>query len=338
MKKLMVYGILMVLVAAMFFWSQGRPVPHKGHGPTGQPMKVARNLWPGQLWIEIADAKGWFKEAGLNVELVDTNEDYIASLRDMAEGKMDVNQFVLFDLVKFYAEGTHLVAVINTDVSNGADVILVKKEIMHINDLKGKRVGVSRGTFMEYMLAEVLAARRLSLDDLVLVDQRPEQTDMFIQGNLDGWVTYEPFASRVLSQGNVRKLFDSSNITRLITDTQAFHKSFIDARPGDVQAYVDVWHRTTEFIKENPGEAFGIIAEIYGMTPGEVQAFAQHNQILDLEDNLTAFSYGAGLASLHGAAQRINRFIKKNGITDKTLDSTEFLDGRFIQEIQWALE
>ena len=29
-------------------------------------------------WLGIADAKGWFKEAGLNVQLVDTNTDYLA--------------------------------------------------------------------------------------------------------------------------------------------------------------------------------------------------------------------------------------------------------------------
>ena len=34
-------------------------------------------------------------------------------------------------------------------------------------------------------------------------------------------------------------------------------------------------------LKENPKEAFGIIAEIYGVTPDEVQAFAMIDKILN---------------------------------------------------------
>jgi len=37
---------------------------------------------------------------------------------------------------------------------------------------------------------------------------------------------------------------------------------------------------------------------------------------------------------LHGTAKRINDFMKEQGITDKTLDSTEFIDGRFIRELE----
>ena len=113
-----------------------------------------------------------------------------------------------------------------------------------------------------------------------------------------------------------------------------FHRSFIEERPGDVQAFVNVWHKTTEFIKENPGEALEIIAEIYDVPFEDVAAFAEGDKILDLRDNKVAFSYAAGFESLHGTAKQINDFMKNNDITDMTLDSIEFIDGQFIREVQ----
>ena len=53
---------------------------------SAKPIRVAGLYWPGRFWADIAHSKGWFKEAGLNVEWVDTNPDYFASLEDPAAG------------------------------------------------------------------------------------------------------------------------------------------------------------------------------------------------------------------------------------------------------------
>ncbi len=84
-------------------------------------------------------------------------------------------------------------------------------------------------------------------------------------------------------------------------------------------------------MKENPKEAFGIIAQLYDSTPGDVQAFGQLDKILDLRENVVAYSFGSGFESLHGAARQINNFLIDSGATDKQLDSTEFIDARFLR-------
>src|SRR5262249_31708417 len=37
------------------------------------PIRLGTYQWPGSFWIEIATAKGWFKEEGLNVERIDVD-------------------------------------------------------------------------------------------------------------------------------------------------------------------------------------------------------------------------------------------------------------------------
>jgi NitT/TauT family transport system substrate-binding protein len=333
-KIILSAAILGGLIVAILIWRQYTP---KEEGPktTGLPMKVARYNWPGTYWIEIAYKKGWFKEAGLNVELIDTNPDYYGSLDAMVAGKMDVNGYYFFDLINYRLKGADLIAVINHDTSFGMDAIVAKKGIETIRDLKGKTIGLTKETYLEYLLSISLARIGLTLGDVTIVDMPGEKTaEEFIKGNVDAIVTWEPFVTEAINKGNGRRLFDTSEILGIVPGVCAFHKSFIEKRPEDVQAYVNVWHKTTQFIKEKPKEAFGIIADIYNVAPGEVQALAQADKILDLRDNLTAFSYGTGFESLHGTARQINNFMINKGMTDKQLDSTEFLDVRFIRTLK----
>src|SRR5437660_75155 len=68
-------------------------------------IKIECEYWPGVYWVVIAEKKGWFKEAGLNVQLIDGSIDYNQKLQDMVDGKMEENDFPLYDLMKFNAKG-----------------------------------------------------------------------------------------------------------------------------------------------------------------------------------------------------------------------------------------
>jgi NitT/TauT family transport system substrate-binding protein len=332
MMKRVFFTVL--LISVLVLGISGCAPAEEAPTTSGEVMKVAQYFWPGQFWIEIADSKGFFEEAGLNVELVDTNDDYFGSLKSTVDGNIDVNMFVLYDLIDFNAEGADLVSIINVDISAGADTIVSKKEIENVAGLRGKRIGFQKETYTDYMLTVVLERNGLSNKDVTTVEFKAENIQPFVDGDIDALVTYEPFSSEAIEKGDGRIVFDTSQIPGLIPDVMAFHRSFIDERPNDVQAYVNVWHKTTKFIKEHPDEAFQIIADIYDVPVGDVQAFTQDVKILDLEDNKIAFSYAAGFQSLHGTARQINDFMIEKGITDKTLDSTDFIDARFIRNVE----
>jgi NitT/TauT family transport system substrate-binding protein len=328
MKKV---GLLVLLVLFLVSCTPIDEVPKT----SGEVMRVAKYYWPGMYWIEIADSKGWFEEAGLNVELVDSNEDYFQSLQDTADGKIDTNNFYLYDLIDHNNNGADLIIVINSDDSQGSEALVAKKEIKNIRSLKGKKIGVSEGTNLEYELSTVLERNGLKLTDVIIKDHPGEElSEIFISGDVDAILTWQPFANIAAEKGNGHLLFDTSEIPGISPIVFVFKRSFINEKPQDVQAYVNVWHKTTKFIKTNPDEAFQIIADIYDVPVGEVQAFTQDDKILDLNDNKIAFSYSAGFESLHGTAKQINQFMIDKGITDKLLDSTQFIDARFIRGVQ----
>lgn len=301
---------------------------------TDLPMKVANGYWPGTYWLAIATEKGWFKEAGLNVEFIDISADYIGSLQATVDGGIDSNNFTLFDMMRFNLAGSDLVMVFNADNSIGSEAIVSTPEIKTINELRGKTIGVDQGSYLEYILGIALGRKGISLSEVKLVNMDGEATiGPLEKAEVDAIITWEPMVSQAVNGGYGRKLFDTSQVDGISPSGPVFSRNFIEERENDVQAFVNVWHKSTQYLMENPKEAFAIVGSTYGVTPAEAQAFVQVDKILNLSANLEVFTFGSGHESLHGGIQKLNQFFVDQGVTDKSIDSTKYLDARFIRAL-----
>ena len=336
MKKTTIISIVIILVVVIaggvIFYQQSQPKT------SGKIMTVGKYYWPGMYWVEIAEAKGWFKEAGLNVRLVDTNKDYYGSQKDVVSGKLDTQNFWVFDLITHDDDvdpkGADLVIVVNTDTSLGSEAIVVSKEISSLVDLKGKKIGVEAGSAMEFILYEVLKSEGLTFNDIVRVSDTTEKLPAkFVAGELDAVAVWEPITAEALKKESSRKLWDSSQMPGVVSAGYVFRKDFIERRPEDIQAFVKVWHKTAEFIKNHPNEAFAVIAKNYSTSLAEVESFTKLNQILDLDDNLDSFVYGSSLKSLHGQIKEISKYLLDQKIIQKNIDSTEIINPQFIRAL-----
>jgi NitT/TauT family transport system substrate-binding protein len=295
------------------------------------PIRVAALYWPGDFWIGIAAAKGWFREAGLNVQLVSAEVGYIDSEKDLVEGQVDASTFVLFDLLDYTAHGASLVGIVNADYSAGTEKLVARPGIEQVADLKGKKVALPRNSYLRYVLEVAIGRVGLKPQDVEIVDIPPEKaSEALIKGDVDAMLTFEPYATEGLEAVKGNNIFDTSEVPGLSPNLIVFQRKFIEERPSEVETFVKVWHRTATFIKAHPDEAFQIIASVDRKTPEEVRHFAKIDKILDLRDNELAFSFAAGFDSLHGAVRQMNDFMIARGITDKKLDSSEFLEGSFI--------
>jgi NitT/TauT family transport system substrate-binding protein len=224
-KFLSSVSVLLVLTSIGFVYWQYAAEVENGPKTSGLPMKVARYYWPGQYWIEIADQKGWFVEAGLNVELVDTNPDYYGSLQNTVDEKIDVNNFTLFDLMHFNTQGANLIMIINCDNSTGADAIVGKSAIASIADLEGKSIGVDKGSYLEYILDVVLRRHGVRVSDVTKVQVSGEKAaEEFGKGKLDAIVTWEPVVSEAVDNWDGRKLFDAGLCQRLAQDDVIYQR------------------------------------------------------------------------------------------------------------------
>jgi len=308
--------------------------PQPGVASSAPLIRVGANCWPGNYWIDIAHTQGWFKEAGLNVEWVDTNADFFASLHDLASGKLDLAVFSFYDFVSFNAQGKDLVGVIACDYSSGVDALVARRGIESVRGLAGKKLALPKGTYLESLFNR--AAERAGLDPttVTIVDVLLEKVhEEFIAGRADAMFAAEPFVSEGVAKGDGAIIFSTKEAVGIEGGIGTLRRQFVQERPADVQALLAVWNRTTEFIKTQPDEAFAIVATVNKKTLDEVKAFAANDKILDLRENRTAFTYAAGLDSLHGSLREISDYLVRRGLATKKVDSTEVLDDRFLRAL-----
>jgi len=324
----------LLVAAAVLLAACGRVAPGAGT-PGRPPLRVAAYNWPGQFWVDVAKDQGWFQQAGLDVELVDGNTDYFASIKAFAAGDIDVHGPTLFDTILLNARGAEIVAIAVTDQSNGADGIGARPGITSIADLVGHRVALTQGTYSEYILGVVLGRLGRSLADLVVVDTPAEATGAKLaDGSVDAIVTFEPTLRAATRAVHGQILWDSSELPGISPSLLATRATIVRERPDDLLKLLRVWHRATEFARQQPDEVFAIVARVYKTTPAEIRAMAALDRRLNLRENLRAFSFAAGLESLHGSARVMNEFLLKRQLVTRRLDSTDYLDGSFLKRLK----
>lgn len=300
-------------------------------------MRIAGYYWPGMYWVDVAKEKGFFGEAGIDAEIVDTSGDYLGSLDWVMADKVDTNVFNLYDILRRNAAGSRLQLVLLSDATAGADVLLAKSPIRRIDSLVGKRVGLVPGSYQEAVLAAALESGRVGLDDVTTVAWNGDPLPAG-DAPMDALVSWEPFATAATAGGRWNRLFDTSQIHGGLPFGYAFRSEYVARHPGAVQRFVGVWHRTSAYIKAHPQEAYAIISRKYHQSPAAVAALAKVDVVYGLDDNVRAFAYGAGPESIHTTARRMSRLLIAHGHTTRMVDSTLVVEPRFVRALAAAGE
>jgi putative hydroxymethylpyrimidine transport system substrate-binding protein len=158
-----------------------------GPAPAAETMTVILDWFvnPDHAPLIVAREKGFFAEAGLDVELIapaDPNDPP----KLVAAGKADLAVTYQPQLHVQVAAGLPL-ARIATLVATplNALVVLADGPVARIADLKGRKVGYSVGGFEEALLGAMLSGAGLSLDDVTLVNVNFSLSPSLITGQVD---------------------------------------------------------------------------------------------------------------------------------------------------------
>lgn len=295
-------------------------------------MRIAGYYWPGMYWADVAEEKGFFTDAGIDAEMVDASGDYLGSLDWVTAGKVDTNVFNIYDVLRRNVSGAELQLVLLSDATAGADVLVAKAPIRDIPSLRGKRVGLVKGTYQEAVLAAALESGGLELSDVTLVGWSGDPIPA-PDAPLDALVTWEPFATQAAAAGRWTRLFDTSQFRGGLPFGYAFRRDYVAQHPDAVQRFVRVWDRTSQYMRAHPQEAYAIVARKYRTSSAEVAAFTKLDLVYDRDDNIRAFAYGAGPVSVHNTARRMSRLLIAQGHAARMIDSTVVIEPRFVRAL-----
>lgn len=322
---------LLCLLVAVVLGGCGASAPD---APARAPIRLGTYEWPGTYWIDVAWEKGWFAEEGLDVERVDTNTKYFQSLDAVAAGKLDATGFSQFDLVRYVAAGHDLVGVAAIDYSEGAEALVARPGIHSLNELRGKRIALHRGTYLEYLL-DIFAQRAgLSINDFTLLDRADDAALADLEaGRVEAVFVWEPYVTEAEKAVDGTRLFSTAEFPGLTYNVFALRREFVQARPADVAALLRVWARAVHYIRDNPNEACEIVARLFKEPVTDAKDMMRTDRILDLPDNIRAFSYAAGFESMHASWRRMNDFMLERGLVARRVDSPDHLDASFVNAL-----
>ena len=303
---------------------------------SGEAIKLGFSAWPGWFPWQIAEEKGFFEEAGINVELV-WFEGYLDSINAFAAGQLDANTQTLNDTLASVAAGSDQHIVLVNDNSTGNDQIIVTEDIQTIQELVGKNVGIEVGVVDHFLLALGLEDAGLSLDDVNVTSlETGAAAAAFAAGQLDAVGAFAPFTTVALGRDGSHVLFDSSDFPGAIPDHLVVSGELVEERPDVAQGLIDAWFLTMAFMEANPEEALEIMAERAGVSVEEYREYDAGTTLFSIDDNIAAFEEGDDITHLNYAAEEIAAFLVEVGFVEGEFEYPDMLDPRFVKAYKAA--
>lgn len=300
-----------------------------GAGPraAAEPLKIGYSDWPGWVAWEIGLQKGWFEEAGVEVDF--KWFDYVASMDAYAAGQLDAVTMTNGDaLVTGTARPS--VAIIINDYSNGNDMLVATPDITSVAELKGKKIGVELG-FVGHLLAlTAIQEAGLAESDVAWVNTPTDKTAAMLEsGNVSAIAAWQPNSGEALKAvPGSTPVFTSADKPGIIYDVLAVAPESLESRRDDWQKVVGVWYRIVDYLKDedNLDDALEILAARVNVSAAEYEPFFQGTYILSLDEALAAWEKGDSLASIYYSNTYVNDFNVKYEAYEEPLQSETYLD------------
>ncbi|SDX87031.1 ABC transporter substrate-binding protein [Paenibacillus sp. CF384] len=289
-------------------------------------LRVAYNLWVGSAGLFVAESKGFFEEAGVKVDLIQFPSPTEAT-QALISGNVDVALTTLDTAVMVKTNelnDQNLKVFSFTDLSMGADGIVASKDIKTIADLKGKTVAATIGSVNHFLLNHALQLAGLSEKDVKLSNVSPEQTGpLFIAGQVDAAVTWEPYLSEALTGGG-NLLYSTKDAPDLIIDGVMTPQAMIDDHEEALRKLVGAIDRGTAFYYSNTDEAADIAAKKLETTKDEVIAMMGGVKLLN-QDEVKTMLTGKD-STLAQRAEEYSSFFFERKLIDKEVKADDILD------------
>ncbi|MBM4308175.1 MAG: ABC transporter substrate-binding protein [Deltaproteobacteria bacterium] len=221
---------------------------------------VVTSILPSPVWV--AENKRYFQEEGLSVKIKEFGSGRSALKTMLTEGNLHMvtcaqtpvmfNSFIRND----YAIIAGMV------YSDNYVKVLARQDkgITKALDLKGKKVGTTKGSTGHYFLGLFMVYSGISFPDVKVVDFEANQlTQALVDGFVEAISTWEPHIMNAnKSLGKKAILLSSKGLFR-----EDFYfvvrKDFINNNPDALKRFLKTINKAEEFIQKNKEEAINIV-------------------------------------------------------------------------------
>ena len=300
-----------------------------------EALKIGYSDWPGFTIFEVAKQKGWFKDAGLDVDLVWF--DYLPSLDAFAAGKVDAVTAVATDALVSGANGAKSKIIALLDYSDGSDMIIGKPGIDSIKDLKDQKVGIEATLVEHLLLLEALKQNGMTQSDVEIVNTATNETPQTLaSGKVAAVGAWYPVSSQALSQvPGSKKLFTSADAKGLIYDVLAVNPVSFAQQKDDWAKIVQIFYKCVDYIRDptTRQDAIKIMAAKAGADLEDYAKNIPGTHFLSLAEAKAAFKKGEGLDSIYGSMTIGNQFNLDNKVYKESQKPSSYLAPSIVESL-----
>ncbi len=215
-------------------------------------LRIGTNVWIGSEPLYLARELGRLDPATVQLVEYPSASEVLRAFRNQAIDGMVISMDELFGLA---ADGLQPRIILVVDVSHGADVVVGRRGMKTMRDLKGRSVAVESSALGAFVLSRALALNNMQASDVNVVHlESNEQPSAFEKGQVDAAVTFDPYRAQFLKAG-AKTLFDSTQIPGEIVDLLAVRASVIDRKPKAVHALLQGWFAAIDYLNVQPADA-----------------------------------------------------------------------------------
>jgi sulfonate transport system substrate-binding protein len=249
--------------------------------------------------IVIAREKGFFREAGLDADI-----KYFPSGGDLMSafvgGSVAYGSAGATPVLTIRSRPFPLKIIAQMSDISGAQQILVKRSVNSLDALRGKKIGLMRGTASEALFSSVIKGYNFDPGSAEIVNMGPtEMITTFVRGDVDAVVLWEPHSTKARKLGDGKTLVSGTRSyiggvsaeKRVYGDHSVLFatESTLKEQPAVARSVVGALQKANDFIEKNRPEAVAILAKEYGLDASEMEGIIDVNKYtLRLDDQLAA--------------------------------------------------
>lgn len=232
------------------------------------PVLISMSSGVNQVPTIVAVDQGFFKDAGLDVELKPVGRGAIA-IEALSGGSVQFAESAHTTFFSAVNKGLPLVAVGIAARGYYGKLIASNDngDLKTLADFKGKRIGIQVGTGMHMVVQMLLEKEGLTEDDFTITNIRVTDMPaaMATGDTFDAVIGWEPGMQRIVQSGNGVEVITARDFEKLAGITYPFPLSttreYLEANPEVVQKVLDGYARADKFITDNPEKAVDIYAK-----------------------------------------------------------------------------
>jgi NitT/TauT family transport system substrate-binding protein len=256
-------GVLGLLLVGLIGWSSATWAQSK--------MTIATGVDPVFSAYYVAQEEGLFKKHGLDVR-INTGPSGSAMVAFLVNGQIES------------AFGSEIAGIANHNLDPNVVVVaqaarlvrwiaLVGRNVDSLDQLKGKKVGVARGSGGEVFWLAMLDKLKLNAADYTVVNvEAPEMVAALERGNIDAYAVWEPWVTRGLAAVKNTKVLRTQEG---ILEQGVFiymNQGWIKKNPAQAEGFMRALVEATEIInKDRPRAARDVSAFLKSLDPPMVE-------------------------------------------------------------------